>query len=81
MLDRRWQIVRANAGAGVLLDGVAPELLEAPNAMRIALHPNGLAPRIRNLGQWRHHPVDRLRRETAISGSNELTALLTEIDS
>lgn len=49
--------------------------------MRIALHPDGLAPRIRNLGQWRHHLVERLRREVAVSGSNELTALLAEIDS
>ncbi|BBY42437.1 transcriptional regulator [Mycolicibacterium celeriflavum] len=81
VVDRRWQIVRANSGAGVLLDGVAPELLKEPNAMRIALHPDGLAPRIRNLGQWRHHLVERLRREVAVSGSNELTALLAEIDS
>jgi transcriptional regulator with XRE-family HTH domain len=80
-VDRRWQIVRANAGAGVLLEGVAPELLQEPNALRIALHPDGLAPRIRNLGQWRDHLVERLRREVAVSGSAELSALLTEIDS
>ncbi|KUH81137.1 MULTISPECIES: helix-turn-helix transcriptional regulator [unclassified Mycobacterium] len=81
VVDRRWRIVRANSGAGVLLDGVAPDLLEEPNAMRIALHPDGMAPRIRNLGQWRHHLIERLRREVAVSGSNELTALLGEIDS
>ncbi|RAV11635.1 transcriptional regulator [Mycolicibacterium sp. GF69] len=81
VVDRGWQIVRANAGAGVLLDGVSPELLQTPNALRIALHPDGLAPRIRNLGQWRHHLVERLRREVAVSGSAHLAALLTEIDS
>ena len=81
VVDRGWQIVRTNAGAGVLLDGVAPELLEAPNALRIALHPAGLAPRIRNLGQWRRHLVERLRRQVAVSGSAELASLLTEIDS
>ncbi|KUH93342.1 helix-turn-helix transcriptional regulator [Mycobacterium sp. IS-3022] len=81
VVDRRWHIVRANSGAGLLLDGVASELLEEPNAMRIALHPDGMAPRIRNLGQWRHHLVERLHREVAVSGSNELTALLSEIDS
>ena len=80
-VDRNWQIVRANAGAGVLLDGVAPVLLERPNALRIALHPDGLAPLIRNLAQWRHHLLDRLRREVAVSGSAELSALLTEIAS
>jgi transcriptional regulator with XRE-family HTH domain len=80
-VDRGWQIVHANAGSGVLLQGVAPRLLERPNALRIALHPEGLAPRIRNLAQWRHHLVERLRREAAVSGSGELSALLAEIDS
>jgi transcriptional regulator with XRE-family HTH domain len=80
VVDRGWQIVHANAGAGVLLDGVAPHLLERPNALRIAVHPEGLAARIRNLGQWRHHLIERLRREAAVSGSSELSALLAEIE-
>jgi len=62
-VDRGWWIVAANPGAAVLLDGVAPHLLERPNALRIALHPDGLAPRIRNLAQWRSHLIERLRRE------------------
>jgi hypothetical protein len=65
----------------VLLDGVAPHLLERPNALRIAVHPEGLAPRIHNLGQWRHHLIERLRREVAVSGSAELSTLLAEIES
>lgn len=81
VVDRGWQIVRANEGTGVLLEGVAPELLQPPNALRIALHPDGLAPRIRNLAQWRHHLIGRLRREVAVSGSHELSTLLAEIDS
>ena len=81
VVDRSWQIVSANAGAAVLMDGVAPSLLERPNALRMALHPQGLAPRIRNLSQWRHHLIERLRREVAVSGSTELLALLTEIES
>lgn len=79
-VDRRWQIVQANAGAAVLLDGVAPHLLEQPNALRIALHPDGLAPRIRNLAQWRHHLISRLRREVAVSRSAEAAALLAEVE-
>lgn len=81
VVDRSWQIVSANAGAALLMDGVAPSLLERPNALRIALHPQGMAPRIRNLPQWRHHLIERLRREVAVSGSTELLALLTEIES
>jgi len=81
VVDRSWQIVSANAVAAVLMDGVAPSLLDRPNALRVALHPEGLAPRIRNLPQWRHHLIERLRREVAVSGSTELLALLTEIES
>ena len=81
VVDRGWHILAANAGAGVLLDGVAAHLLERPNALRIAVHPEGLAPRIRNLPQWRHHLIDRLRREAAVSGSSELLDLLAEIES
>lgn len=80
-VDRNWNILSANAAAGVLLDGVDPALLQHPNALRLALHPQGLAPRIRNLGQWRHHLLARLRREVAASGSTELTALLAECES
>lgn len=42
-VDREWNLLRANAGAGVMLDGVAPHLLERPNALRITLHPEGMA--------------------------------------
>ena len=45
------------------------------------MHPEGLAPRIRNLAQWRHHLIERLRREAAVSGSTELSELLAEIES
>ena len=80
-VERGWNVVAGNAGAGLLLHGVEPHLLEVPNALRISLHPDGLAPRIRNLGQWRHHVIGRLRREVAVSGSAELSALLAEIES
>lgn len=78
-VDRNWNILLANAGSSILLDGVAPHLLSRPNALRIALHPDGLAPRIDNLGQWRHHVIGRLRRETAVNGTPEAIALLAEI--
>jgi transcriptional regulator with XRE-family HTH domain len=80
-VDRNWNIVRANAGTTVLLDGIDPQLLEYPNALRISLHPDGLAPRIRNLAQWRHHVILRLRRELALSTTPELAALLAEVES
>jgi transcriptional regulator with XRE-family HTH domain len=80
-VDRGWNVVATNAGVALLLNGVAPHLLDRPNALRVSLHPEGLAPRIRNLGQWRHHVIGRLRREVAVSGSAELSTLLAEIES
>jgi transcriptional regulator with XRE-family HTH domain len=81
VVDRTWDIVSANQGTAALLDGVSPDLLVAPNALRIALHPDGLAPRIRNLAQWHHHVVARLRREIAAAPDQRLSALLAEIES
>jgi transcriptional regulator with XRE-family HTH domain len=80
-VDRGWNILQTNAGAAIMVDGVAAHLLAEPNALRLSLHPDGLAPRIRNLAQWRHHVIGRLRREVAVSGSAESTALLAEIES
>ncbi|MHC9296026.1 helix-turn-helix domain-containing protein [Mycobacterium sp. LTG2003] len=81
VIDRGWNLLQANAGAGVMLEGVAQHLLAEPNALRITLHPEGMAPRIRNLAEWRHHLITRLRREVSVSGSAELADLLTEIES
>ncbi|AQT80042.1 transcriptional regulator [Mycolicibacterium litorale] len=80
VVDRDWSVRQVNSGAGALLDGVSAELLEDPNALRIALHPQGLAPRIRNLAQWRHHLLGRLRRESDLSGSAASAALLAELE-
>lgn len=79
-IDRNWNILQANSGAGIMLEGVAAHLLARPNALRLSLHPDGLAPRIRNLAQWRHHVIGRLRREATVSGSAESAALLAEIE-
>ncbi|MGK2867362.1 MAG: helix-turn-helix domain-containing protein [Mycobacterium sp.] len=79
-IDRNWNILQANNGAGIMLAGVADHLLAQPNALRLSLHPDGLAPRIRNLAQWRHHVIGRLRREATVSGSAESAALLAEIE-
>ena len=57
-VDRHWQMVAHNRLVPPLLEGVAPELLAPPvNVMRLSLHPQGLAPRIVNLAQWRAHLV------------------------
>jgi hypothetical protein len=55
-------------------------LLDQPiNVLRLSLHPQGLAPRIANLAEWRAHLLDRLRRQIAISGDPVLAELLREL--
>ena len=50
VVDRRWQLVAANAAVGRLLAGVAPRLLAPPfNVLRLSLDPEGVAARILNL--------------------------------
>ena len=46
-----WEMLACNRAVGLLVEGVAPELLEPPvNVLRLSLHPDGVAPRIVNLG-------------------------------
>ena len=81
IVDRRWDLVSANASAlGLFTVGVAPELLEPPiNVYRLGLHPNGLAPRVRNMAEYSAHLLVRLQRDAALSGDPELAALLDEV--
>jgi transcriptional regulator with XRE-family HTH domain len=82
VVDRHWGMVAANRGIGPLVAGVAPELLAEPvNVLRLALHPDGLAPRIANLGEWRAHLLDRLGREAVVTGDPALAALYDELAS
>ncbi|HEV2347873.1 MAG TPA: helix-turn-helix transcriptional regulator [Actinocrinis sp.] len=80
VVDRSWNIVDANAVLGVFTAGSAPWLLEPPaNALRISLHPDGMAPRTINLGEWRAHLLGRVRRQVAITRDPELSELYDEL--
>lgn len=80
-VDRHWSLVSANRMIPPLLEGISPALLEPPvNVLRIALHPEGLAPRIRNLTEWRHHLLHRLRQQIQVSADASLIALLAELE-
>ena len=79
-VDRRWNLVSGNATLMLLLDGVAPELLAGQvNVLRLSLHPQGLAPRIANLTEWRGHLLARLRREIELTADRDLEALHEEL--
>ncbi|TVR72252.1 MAG: XRE family transcriptional regulator [Sphaerobacteraceae bacterium] len=81
-IDRYWTLVTANRSIDLLLMGVAPELLEPPvNVLRLSLHPDGLAPRIINLDQWRTHVFRQLRNYIDTSADPALAALYEELRS
>ncbi len=81
VVDRQWGLVAANAGLSLFTEGVAPHLLAPPaNCLRLALHPEGLAPRTINLGEWRVHLLERLQREVTLSGDPALQTLLDEME-
>jgi transcriptional regulator with XRE-family HTH domain len=80
VVDRGWNLVEANASVALLTAGVAPLLLAPPaNVLRISLHPDGMAPRIANLGEWRAHLLGRLRRQVAVTADPDLARLYDEL--
>jgi transcriptional regulator with XRE-family HTH domain len=80
VVDRHWNLVAANDALNLLTADVAPELLEAPaNIFRIALHPQGMAPRVANLAEWSSYLLHRVRRQAAITGDPELDRLYGEL--
>src|SRR5262245_18027776 len=80
VIDAHWGLVAANRALGPLIESVAAHLLEPPvNVLRLSLHPDGLAPRIVNLHEWRAHLLERLARDAVASGDAALAALHDEL--
>lgn len=79
-IDRHWNIVASNRTVDLLLQGIDPALRAPPvNALRLSLHPRGLAPMIENLGAWRAHVLARLTRAADAGADATLAALLAEL--
>ncbi|MFQ6330025.1 helix-turn-helix domain-containing protein [Nocardia sp. CWNU-33] len=79
-IDQNWNMVDANTGIALMLEGIDPALLTAqPNALRLSLHPDGMASRIVNLAEWRGHLFERLTRRIEVTGAPELIELLDEL--
>jgi len=79
-VDRHWTLVAANRAIEPLLKCVAPALQRSPiNVLRNSLHPDGAAPRIANLPEWRAHVFARLRRQIELTGDPVLADLLREL--
>ncbi len=79
-IDRHWTLIAHNAAVPPLLAAADPKLLQPPvNVLRLSLHPQGLAPRIENLAEWRAHLLTRLRQQIDVTADVVLTALLDEL--
>jgi len=79
-IDRHWTLVASNRAVSRLQAGAAPALLQPPlNVLRLSLHPDGLAPRIANLPEWRGHLLARLRHQIDLSADPVLVELLREL--
>jgi len=79
-VDRHWDLVAGNRMLPHLMAGADPQLLQGRvNVLRLSLHPQGLAPRIVNLGQWREHLFERLRQQVQATGDAALASLLEEL--
>ena len=75
-------LVTANRAFDVFNEGVDPALLAPPaNMFRHALHPKGLAPRVRNLPEWGRHITEHLRALYVRSPDPALAQLLAELES
>ncbi|MGC2960755.1 helix-turn-helix domain-containing protein [Paraburkholderia graminis] len=79
-IDRHWTIVATNNALAPLLAGASPELLKPPvNALRLSLHPEGIASSIVNWHAWREHVLARLQRQIDVSADDTLSALRDEL--
>jgi transcriptional regulator with XRE-family HTH domain len=80
--DRHWNLVSANRMLAPLLEGVPAKLLSPPlNILRLAFHPEGLAPRTVNLGQWAAHLLERVHHQCEVTADAELIKLYNDLKS
>lgn len=80
VVNRWWELIDANASIGLFTEAAAPFLLEPPvNVLRLSLHPEGVAPRIANLPEWRAHLLTQLQHRARAMGDQRLQELHDEL--
>ena len=81
-VDRHWNLVSANRMVAPLLAGIPQHLLGQPlNVLRLAFHPEALAPRTVNLAEWCGHLLERLHRQCEATADPELIKLYNDLKS
>ncbi|MFH9424860.1 helix-turn-helix domain-containing protein [Streptomyces sp. NPDC017529] len=80
VVDRLWNVVRANRGMDVLLGAAPAELMApVPNVMRLALHPQGLPAHAVGYGEVRAYLLGGLLQQVRNTGDARLRALYDEV--
>ncbi|MBM0276674.1 helix-turn-helix domain-containing protein [Micromonospora tarensis] len=80
LVDQHWHLVDANPAVALFTSDAPPHLLTEPiNVLRLSLHPDGLAPRILNLPEWRAHLLNRLHRQALAANDPVLLDLHEEL--
>jgi len=80
VVDRWWNLAAANRSIAMFTEHVPADLMEPPvNVLRVSLHPDGMASRILNYGEWRAHLLERLQRQVVLTGDGRLAALFEEV--
>jgi transcriptional regulator with XRE-family HTH domain len=75
------ELLAANDAIAVLTAGASPELLAPPmNVLRLAVHPDGMAPRVVNLSEWGRHIVESLRTRATHSPDPRLDGFVEELE-
>lgn len=81
-VDRHWNIVATNDAISFFTEQIGDALLTPPmNAIKLALHPEGLAPQVVNLGEWHAHVLEQLDQQIAVTADPGLVALREEVSS
>jgi len=74
------RVVTANDAVEVLTEGASPELLAPPiNMLRLMLHPDGMARRVRNLNEWGRHVIENLRARAQHNPDPRLDEFIAEL--
>src|SRR5580765_7746782 len=79
VLDRRWDVVLANAAATRLVSALPPALCDPVNVFRAGLHPDGLVAFTTNFAEWGAYLVHQLHRLVVLSDDCDLRALEAEV--
>ena len=78
--DRHWNLVAANRMVGLFLEGIPARIIGRPaNVLRLAFHPEALAPRTVNLAEWCGHLLERLHGQCEATADPELIKLYNDL--